>query len=76
MVRIYRVARFVGSRYELVDYFLDPSAAAARALAESRALDSRDYVLVTQVDVYPNCSEVHEFLRVDGLNASSRSRTR
>lgn len=76
MVRIYRIARFVDARYELVDFCLDPSAAAARALEESRALDSRSYVLVTQVDVYPNLSECHEFLRVDGLLASPRARTR
>lgn len=75
MVRIYRLMRVVGGAYSTIDFYLDPSAAAAAALRESRTLDARDYVIVSQVDVYPKMSEIHEFLRVDGLNAS-RSRTR
>lgn len=53
------------SGYSFIDYVLDPSVAAERAMASARKLPRKDYVLVTQVDVYPRMSEIHEFLRVD-----------
>lgn len=69
MIRFYRIAVCIGASYDLVDYCLDPSQAAARALRAARKVDPEDYVLVSQIDVYPAKSEVHEFLRVDGTQA-------
>ena len=78
MVRIYRIAIARKSGYDLVGFTLDPSAAASIALKQACALEASEYVFVSQIDVYPNMSETHEFLRVDGnpdLNAK-RCRTR
>lgn len=76
MVRIYRIAIRRKSGYDLVDYTFDPSAAASIALKQASALEKSDYVFVTQVDVYPNNSESHEFLRVDGMSDLSAPRCR
>ena len=78
MVRIYRIAIARKSGYELVDFVLDPSSAASIALKQSALIDKSEYIFVSQVDVYPNMSEIREFLRVDGQSdlSASRSRTR
>lgn len=67
MVRFYRLAKATQDGYSLIEYFLDPSEAAARALAAAKKLPRKEYVFVSQIDVYPCMSETHEFLRVDGL---------
>ena len=66
MVRFYRLARVFDKTYDLVDYFLDPSEAANRALELAKKMPRSDYLIVSQIDVYPATSELHEFLRVDG----------
>lgn len=76
MVRIYRIAIARKSGYDLVDFVLDPSAAAAIALKQASALEACEYVFVSQIDVYPNLSETHEFLRVDGNSDLSAKRCR
>ena len=66
MIRFYRIASCTQDGYSLVDYVLDPSVAAERAMSVARKLPRKEYAIVTQIDVYPRMSEVHEFLRVDG----------
>lgn len=72
MVRVYRVMIVRKTGYEFVDCVLDPSAAASIALKLSHGLPPYEYVIVSQLDVYPALCECHEFLRVDGQGLSAK----
>lgn len=66
MVRIYcLVAHFSRGKYETLSYYLDPAKAAAAALSVSKTLSAESYVLVQQLDVYPDSFQRSHLLRVD-----------
>lgn len=66
MVRIYAlVAHFSRGKYETLSYFLDPAKAAAAALQLTKRLERESYVLVQQLDVYPDTFQRSHLLRVD-----------
>ena len=71
MIRFYRIMRYTasaqGDKYSLIDYCFLPDRAAQRALSLSRKIPKSDYIIVSQVDAFDSYSQVHEFLRVDGL---------
>lgn len=66
MVRIYAlVAHFSRGKYETLSYFLDPAKAAAAALQMTKHMARESYVLVQQLDVYPDTFQRSHLLRVD-----------
>lgn len=78
MVRIYAlVVHFSRGQYETLSYFLDPAAAADAALKMSKTLARDSYVLVQQLDVFPNSFNCSHLLRVDSADlCAKRSQTR
>lgn len=69
MIRFYRVCVCIDGRYDLVGYYLDPSTASNTALARARsARADREYVIVSQIDVFLNEWITSPLLRVDGLS--------
>lgn len=67
MIRIYvLVAHFSRGKYETVSYYLDPARATDAALSMARSLCKDSYLLVQQLDVFPDTYHRSHLLRVDG----------
>lgn len=73
MVRIYvLVAHFSRGRYETLSYYLDPASAASAALQVSKTMSGESYVLVQQLDIYPNSFNRSHLLRVDASDLNAK----